>query len=419
MTTETEATSDPTTPPLFDPFVPGFTDDPYPQYAALRDQAPVYAHPMGFWLLTRYQDVSWLLRAGLSVEDRHVAPDTVFAQVRSQVYGAEVPEGQQRHVPVRSMLDRDPPDHTRLRTLVSKAFTPRAVRELRPRVTELVDDLLAELWQAGQADFVQTLAFPLPFTVIAEMLGTPPADHARIRELTGTLVRGLEPVADPQLAAAIGAADIELRAIAGDIIAWKRDHPANDLLTALVKAEDGGDTLSDEELVAQTLLLYIAGHETTVNLLAGGAHALLTHPEQLALLRDDPDRVPGAVEELLRYDSPVQASRRVTLERLTVRDAEIPAGAFVMTSLGAANRDERFFGSDAGTLDVTRTNAHQHVSFGAGPHHCLGASLARLEAAVTFERLATRLPDLALAGPVVWNGRINLRGPAQLPVSVR
>lgn len=423
MTTETPTgaapPADPTARPLFDPFAPGFTDDPYPQYAALREAAPVYAHPMGFWLLTRYRDVSALLRAGLSVEDRHVSPDSAFAQVRARVYDVDVAGGERRRVPVRSMLDRDPPDHTRLRKLVSKAFTPRAVRDLRPRVTELVDDLVAELWQAREADFVQTLAFPLPFTVIAELLGTPPTDHARIRELTGTLVRGLEPVADPELAAAIGAADVELRAIAGEIIAWKRTHPADDLLTGLIAAEDGGDVLSDEELVAQTLLLYIAGHETTVNLLAGGAHALLAHPDQLALLRADPDRVPGAVEELLRYDSPVQASRRVTLEPVTVRDADIPAGAFVMASLGAANRDEHFFGPDAGTLDVTRVNAHQHVSFGAGPHHCLGASLARLEAAVTFERLATRLPDLALAGPVVWNGRINLRGPACLPVSAR
>ena len=175
--------------------------------------------------------------------------------------------------------------------------------------------------------------------------------------------------------------------------------------------------LDDDELVAQTLLLYIAGHETTVNLIAGGTLALLRHPAQLALLRTDPALVGNAVEELLRYDSPVQASRRITLEAVTVGGIEIPAGAFVMASLGSANRDESFWGPDAAELDLRRENARQHVSFGAGPHHCLGASLARLEACIAFERLTARFPGLALDGDVVWNGRINLRGPAHLPVS--
>jgi cytochrome P450 len=392
--------------PLFDPFAPGFTDDPYGQYADVRDAAPVYQHPMGFWLLTRYDDVSWLLRAGLSVEDRNVA-DGPLRQMREESYGDGL-----------SMLDRDPPDHTRLRRLVSKAFTPRAVQALRPRITELVDDMLDAMATARHVDLVETLAFPLPFAVIAEMLGTPPSDHTRIRELTGIVVRSLEPVADPGLAAAIASADAELRDIAAEMIAWKRDNPADDLLTDLINAEDGGDVLDDAELIAQTLLLYIAGHETTVNLIAGGTLALLRHPDQLALLRTDPGLVPNAVEELLRYDSPVQASRRITLAPITVRDTEIPAGAFVMASLGSANRDERFWGPDAGDLRLARENARQHVSFGAGPHHCLGASLARLEAQIAFERMTARFTDLSLDGEVTWNGRINLRGPARLPVSV-
>ena len=232
------------------------------------------------------------------------------------------------------------------------------------------------------------------------------------------MVRSLEPVADPGLAAAIIAADGELRQIAAEMIAWKRANPANDLLTALIHAEDDGDVLDDDELVAQTLLLYIAGHETTVNLIAGGTLALLRHPGQLALLRGDQGLVENAVEEMLRYDSPVQASRRITVEPVTVGGTAIPAGAFVMASLGSANRDERFWGPDAAELNLRRENARQHVSFGAGPHHCLGASLARLEAGIAFERLVARFPGLALDGDVVWNGRINLRGPAQLPVSV-
>src|SRR5262249_1811118 len=400
--------------PLFNPFAPGFTDDPYPQYAAVRAAAPVYEHPLGFWLLTGYAEVFWLLRAaGLSGGDRNLA-DRPFGQLGEATFGADAA----RPVEEMSMLDRDPPDHTRLRKLVSKAFTPRAIQALRPRITELVDGMLDTAADRRRVDLVDALAFPLPFTVIAEMLGTPPADHERIRELSGTVVRSLEPVADPDLAAAILAADAELTAIATEMIAWKRDHPADDLLTALVNAEDGGDVLSDDELVAQTLLLYIAGHETTVNLIAGGTLALLRHPDQLALLRRDPGLVPNAVEELLRYDSPVQASRRITVEPVTVGGTTIPAGAFVMASLASANRDERFWGPDAAGLDLRRENARQHVSFGAGPHHCLGASLARLEACIAFERLTARFPELALDGDVVWNGRINLRGPAHLPVSV-
>ena len=250
------------------------------------------------------------------------------------------------------------------------------------------------------------------------MLGTPPADHERIRRLTGTVVRSLEPIADPALARAIVAADNELITIAADMIAWKRANPAGDLLTALINAEDGGDVLDDEELIAQTLLLYIAGHETTVNLIAGGALALLRNPDQLALLRSNPDLAGNAVEEMLRYDSPVQASRRITLEPVSVSGVAIPAGSFVMASLGSANRDESFWGPDAAELRLDRENARQHVSFGAGPHHCLGASLARLEASVALARLTERFPGLALDGEVAWNGRVNLRGPARLPVSL-
>jgi cytochrome P450 len=399
--------------PLFDPFAPGFTDDPYPQYATLRTEAPVYQHPLGFWLLTRYDDVSWLLRAGLSVEDRNVA-DGPFQQLRDQMYGDQFDRADKV-----SMLDRDPPDHTRLRRLVSKAFTPRAIEALRPRITGLVDGMLDAAHQQGQVDLVDALAFPLPFAVISEMLGTPPADHERLRQLTGTVVRSLEPVADPALVAAIAAADAELTVIAADMIAWKRANPADDLLTALIAAEDDGDALSDDELIAQALLLYIAGHETTVNLIAGGTLALLRNPDQLELLRADPTLAAGAIEELLRYDSPVQASRRITLEPVSIRGTTIPAGAFVMASLGSANRDERFWGADAAEVRLTRENAHHHVAFGAGPHHCLGASLARLEASITLSRLIARFPALALDGEMAWNGRINLRGPAHLPVKVR
>jgi cytochrome P450 len=399
-------------PPVFDPFAPGFTDDPYPQYAALRDGAPAGRHPLGFWLLTRYEDISALLRANMSVEDGNIT-DRELLSLREQMFGEE-DEGSR----ARSMLDRDPPDHTRLRRLVSKAFTPRAVEALRPRITGLVDEMLDAAEGEDQVDLVDALAFPLPFAVIGEMLGTPPADHERIRQLSGTVVRSLEPVNDPATAAAIVEADAELTQIAAEMIAWKRAHPAADLLTALINAEDDGDVLGDEELISQTLLLYIAGHETTVNLIAGGTLALLRHPDQLARLRAEPALTGNAVEEMLRYDSPVQATRRITLEPASVGGVTIPAGSFVMALLGSANRDEGFFGPDAGELRLDRENARQHVSFGAGPHHCLGASLARMEAAIALGRLVTRFPGLALDGEPSWNGRINLRGPAHLPVSL-
>jgi cytochrome P450 len=400
-------------PPVYDPFAPGFTDDPYPQYAALRAGAPAGRHPLGFWLLTRYEDVSALLRANMSVEDRNVT-DRELIELREQMFGAE-DEARARN---RSMLDRDPPDHTRLRRLVSKAFTPRAVEALRPRITALVDEMLDAAGRQGQVDLVDALAFPLPFAVIGEMLGTPPADHERIRQLSGTVVRSLEPVNDRDTARAIVEADAELTQIAAEMIAWKRANPAGDLLTALINAEDGGDVLNDDELISQTLLLYIAGHETTVNLIAGGTLALLRHQDQLARLRAEPGLTGNAVEEMLRYDSPVQATRRITLEPASFGGVTIPAGSFVMALLGSANRDESFFGPDAGQLRLDRENARQHVSFGAGPHHCLGASLARMEAAIALDRLVARFPGLALDGDATWNGRINLRGPARLPVSL-
>ena len=395
-----------------------FVADPYPVYEELRASAPVtYDAATDHWLVTRHRDVDALLR------DRRFGRTYLHAASHAEM-GRDAPPA--RLAPFwrlinAGILDMEGSDHRRVRRLVSKAFTPRAVEALRPRITGLVDEMLDAAERQGpraRVDLVDALAFPLPFAVIAEMLGTPPADHERIRQLSGTVVRSLEPVNDPDTAAAITAADAELRQIAAEMIAWKRANPAGDLLTALINAEDDGDVLDDDELIAQTLLLYIAGHETTVNLIAGGTLALLRHPDQLALLRANPGLTANAVEELLRYDSPVQATRRVTLEPVTFSGVQIPAGSFVMALLGSANRDESYWGPDAAGLRLDRENARQHVSFGAGPHHCLGASLARMEASIALAQLAGRFPGLALDGEVSWNGRINLRGPARLPVSL-
>lgn len=397
---------------LFNPFEPGFTDDPYPQYRTMRETDPVHHHPLDFWLVSRYEDVAALLRSGLSVEDRNLAGGQMQDQFR------EIADHEGQRALARSMLDRDPPDHTRLRSLVAKVFTPRAIAALEPDVTALVDAALDGIAQARRVNLVDELAFPLPFAVISQMLGMPPTDHARIRELSGTLVRSFEVVADPEQLKAIAAADREMVELTSDVIAWKRNHPADDLLTRLIEAEHEGDMLSDDELVSQVVLLYIAGHETTVNLIANGVLALLRHPDQLSLLHNQPDLTANAVEEMLRYDSPVQQTRRITTAPHRIRDREVPAGAFVIACLASANRDERFWGADADTLRLDRPDAHRHVSFGAGPHHCLGAALARLEGRVAIGRLVQRFPNLSLDGPVTWNGRINLRGVTTLPVAV-
>ncbi len=395
---------------LFDPFAPGFTDDPYPTYARVRSAAPVLEHEVGFWLLTRYEHVSELLRSGISVDEGRLAPGP-FVDIQNLVYG-----DRRIRLGGLSLLDLDPPDHTRLRGLVSKAFTPRSIAALEPHVVELVDAALDRIAAEGTVDLVEALAFPLPFQVISEMLGMPDTEHETLRERTGLLVRSLEPVIDPEVAAGIVRADQELSEMARSVISWKRSHPGDDLLTALIEAEDNGDVLTDDELVAQVVLLYVAGHETTVNLIGNGVLGLLRAPDQLALLRSQPELAGNAVEEMLRHDSPVQMTRRVTLTPYRVGEVEIPAGAFVIGSLGAANRDPAHWGDDADELRIERPDARQHLSFGAGHHHCLGAALARLEGRVAFSRLVQRFETLEQAGDVEWNGRINLRGPERLPV---
>ncbi|MBV9099047.1 MAG: cytochrome P450 [Frankiaceae bacterium] len=399
---------------MFNPFTPGFTDDPYPHYAELRAAEPVEHNELGFWALWRHRDVAEVLRAKMSVEDEKVTNQGPMASAYEQAYAEHGIEGDGR-----SMLDRDPPDHTRLRKLVSQAFTPRTVERLTPVVQQLVDDALDRMDDEGKVDLIDSLAFPLPFTVISVMLGMPETDTTRLRELSHTVVRSLEPVPDEQTVRQIVAAQIGLTELASDAIAWKRANPADDLLTALINAEDSGDVLSDDELVAQVILLYVAGHETTVNLIGNGTLALLRDREQLDLWRERPDLDDNAVEELLRYDSPVQMSRRVTLEDYAVDGQTIPAGSFVIASLASANRDEAQYGEDAARLRLDRENARQHVSFGAGVHHCLGAALARLEGRVAVSSLIRRFPELDLAGEPQWNGRINLRGLAAFPVRVR
>jgi cytochrome P450 len=316
------------------------------------------------------------------------------------------------------MLNADPPDHTRLRRLVSKAFTPSSIEALRPRVQELVDAMLEPMAERGTGDVVTELAFPLPFDVISEMLGMPDTDKEQIAAWSGAVVKTLDPViSDDEILAAIEGSRA-MDAHIDEVIAWKRDHPADDLLSALIAAEEDGDRLSSVELRDQVGLLFIAGHETTVNLIGTGIYELLRHPDQLALLRDDPSLAANAVDELLRFVSPVQLSRRVVLHDITIRGKTIPKGMFVLTGLASANRDPEKWGENADDLDIRREGAAQHVSFGSGIHYCLGASLARLEAQVAIGTFVRRFPTARIMGEPEWNGRINLRGLEHLPVAV-
>jgi cytochrome P450 len=402
-------------PKPFNPFAPGFAEDPYPQFAELAAENPVQQTPLGLWALFRYDDVVGLLRdPSLSVEDRSVVGVNPRAEMRQKILGDRPTRG------THQILNLDPPDHTRLRKLVQQVFTPRTVERLAPTVQAMVDDALdAVVARGGEMDVIADLAFPLPFRVISAMLGMPESEEVQLREWAHTLTLALEPLLAIQYMEEILAASDHIMEHVVDAIEWKRAHPADDLLSALIAAEDAGDRLSPEELLDQVILLYIAGHETTVNLIGNGTYALLRNRAQLERWRDDPSLDGNAVDELLRYDCPVQFSRRVTTSALEVGGRTIEQGVFVLTCLAAANRDAARWGDDAQALDVTRPGAAQHLAFGSGIHHCLGASLARLEGRIAVGTLIRRFPGLELASDTpAWNGRLVLRGLDRLPVTL-
>jgi cytochrome P450 len=398
---------------FLNPFEPGFFDDPYDQYRRLRELRPVHESPLGPWTLTRYDDCSRLLRdPSLSVDEQHSAYNA-----REEMFAAAGVERRNRGQ--RAILNIDPPDHTRIRRLVSKAFTPRRVEALLPRVQQLVDGMLDDAEARGDMDVIADLAFPLPFAVISEMLGMPQADALSLREWSHTLVTSLEPLTSPEEIPKMMHASDSMVAHVDAAIEWKRREPADDLLSAMIAAEEEGDRLKPDELRDQVILLFVAGHETTVNLIGNGTLALLRNPDQLALLRAQPDLIGNAIEELLRYDSPVQFTRRIALEPLEIDGNHIEPGSFIFTILGAANHDPEHFGPDADSLDLTRRDAPHHISFGGGIHHCLGAVLARAEARIAIGSVVARFPALEVAtDEPAWNGRLVLRGLDALPVTL-
>ncbi|HYW24964.1 MAG TPA: cytochrome P450 [Terriglobales bacterium] len=388
----------------YNPFLPEVRDDPYPTYHALRAADPVHRSPfMPMWILTRYEDVALVLR------DQRFLADRTKAEAFQPAPDLD---------DTRSMLVLDPPDHTRLRGLVSKAFTPRVVDRLSAQAQAIVDGALDAAAERGGLELVEDLAYPLPVTVIARMLGVPEEDWPRFRDWSRVLVGALDPVAiqDQQKLAEYGAADRAIQDYLADVVARRRSEPGDDLISALIAAEERGDTLTERELVVMLVLLLVAGHETTVNLIGNGVLALLRNPDQLALLRSRPELLTAALEELLRWDSPVQLTARVVGEECELGGRTLRPGELLLTLLGAANRDPAQF-PEPDRLDLTREPS-QHFSFGRGIHFCLGAPLARLEGRLAIGSLVSRFPGLRLAGEPVRSETITLRGLRSLPLAI-
>jgi cytochrome P450 len=390
--------------PLVDPAV---LADPHPVLAELRESGPVHrldgSTGVPVWMVTRYDDVL----AALS--DPRLSNDPHHASALTEVLRGDFLS--------RSMIGADPPEHTRLRRLVSKAFTARRVEGLRPRVQEITDALLDRITPRGSADLVAEFGLPLPITVIGELLGVPETDRDRFREWTDEMLdRPFDPGSDLAL---VTAARERMHGYLADLVAAKRARPADDLLTDLVEATDEGERLDTQELLAMTFLLLIAGYVTTVSLIGNGTLALLRHPEQLDRLRADLSLVPQAVEELLRFDGPVNPGlTRFALEDLEIGGVRIPRGEMVLLAIAAADRDPRRY-PDPDRLDVGAVDPG-HLAFGHGMHYCLGAPLARLEGQIAFTAMLNRLPGLALAAredELRWTGGGVLRSLRQLPVT--
>jgi cytochrome P450 len=387
---------------------PAFVADPFPFYRSLCAKGPVRrvatVRGVEAWLVTRYEDGLAALSDPRLSSDLHDAADPHLLNLLPSA---------ERESFLRSMIRVGPPDHTRLRRLVSKAFTARRVAALRPRVQEITDGLVDAVLPAGRADLVADIALPLPVTVICELLGVPAADRVGFQQWTDDILR-----AEPYDRDVVDEAWRRMWAYLEGLLADKRARPGDDLLSALIVARDDERRLEEDELVAMAFLLLVAGYITTVNLIAGGTATLLAHPSQLKLVRDDPALLPGAVEELLRYDGPVNPGViRFPTEDVEIAGVRIPRGATIMIGTATGDRDASHF-ADPDRLDVTRTE-NNHLAFGHGPHYCLGAPLARLEGEIAIGTILRRLPDLALAVPfedLQWHVA-SLRGPKAVPVT--
>jgi cytochrome P450 len=396
--------------PLFNPLSPEVIANPYPFFARLRATEPVHHSPLGFYVASRHAEASLILR------DRRFGKDYVGRMTRR--HGDQVFEEPVYRSMRHWMLQQDPPDHTRLRGLVVQAFTARRVEDMRPRIQEIVDQGLNRMAPRRHADLIADFALRLPVTVICEMLGIP-AEHQDMF-LNGARDGGrlLDPVPlSRQELDAANAGHLAAAAYFQELIELRRREPGDDLTTRLVQAEEQGSKLSNEELTANVILLFGAGHETTVNLIGNGLLALFRNPDQLQLLRANPSLIANAVEEFLRYDSSVQLTSRVALEDVELAGIDIPKGAWVIALLGAANRDPAVY-HEPDRLDIARPNIRP-LSFGGGIHFCLGAQLARIEAEIAISTLLRRLPGFSLDDPEHpdWRPTFVLRALRTLPAS--
>ncbi|WFU43153.1 cytochrome P450 [Bradyrhizobium sp. CB82] len=401
-----------TSDPLFNPLAPDFIRDPYPYYDRLRTVDPMHVTPFGSFLASRHAEVSLVMR------DKRFGKD--FVERSKRRYGPKIMEEPVFRSMSHWMLHADPPDHTRLRGLVVKAFTARRVEDMRPRIQAIVDQTLDEVIDRGHMDLIEDFAFRLPVTIICDMLGIP-EDHREVF-YKGSRDGGrlLDPVPlSPEEIRQGNAGNLMAQMYFQQLFELRRRNPGEDLTTQLVQAEEDGHKLTNEELTANIILLFGAGHETTVNLIGNGLLALHRNPDQLALLKARPELISNAIEEFLRYDSSVQMTGRVTLEDIDdLGGKRIPKGETVLCLLGSANRDPAVYPDRPDRLDIIRENV-KPLSFGGGIHFCLGAQLARIEAEIAINTLLRRLPDLRVddVENPEWRPTFVLRGLKRLPAS--
>lgn len=393
---------------------PQFKANPFPFLARLRSSQPVYRTTLPdktpVWLIARYEDVAALFRDERFVKNRRSAMTS--EQLRKMPWVPPIFRPLERN-----MLDLDPPEHTRLRALVHKAFTPNLIGKMRDRIQILAEELLDAVSHKGEMDLISDYALPLPMTIITEILGVPPRDHHKFHKWSKAVVSLTSPKATLRVIPSVWMFIRYLR----QFFKMRRLDPRDDLATALIQAEEAGDKLSEDELLAMVFLLLIAGHETTVNLIGNGMLALFEHPDAMNRLRREPGLIKTAVEELLRYTSPVlMSTERYACEDVKLHGLTIPRGGMTLGVIGSANRDESVF-ENADELDITR-EPNKHLSFGQGIHFCLGAPLARLEGEIAINTLLRRMPDLRLrvgTNSLRWRPSMVLRGLESLPVSFR
>ena len=397
----------------FNPLQTGFNDDPYRHYKAIREKDPLHhSRLFGGSLVTRYRDIETVLRDSRFKSDDRKRAD--FQKNVERMQKAGIIEDPHEAGMGGSMLRMDPPDHTRLRSLVSRAFTPRTVESLRPRIEDIVEEHLDRVAGSGRMEVIGDLAYPLPVIVIAEMLGIPPEDRAQFKHWSDEAIRTVGFSSDDDIRRSMQA-QRELKTYLEPVLAQRRREPRADLISALAAAEEQGDQLTTDEVFSTIILLLVAGNETTTNLIGNGLVALMAHPRQMRLLQDNPSMASAAVEEILRYDSPVQFTSRHPDEDIEYEGHVFKAGKEVALILASGNRDPDQF-EEPDRLDIGRIDTH-HLSFSHGIHYCLGAPLARLEGAIALSALVQRFPDMHLDGRAVRGDNLLLRGFARLPIA--